>query len=527
VEILTAEQMRAVDRRAVGHFGIPDLVLMENAGLRMTDVLFAVIPGLARRRVLVLCGRGNNGGDGFVVARHLAMRGVDVRVHLFGRRRQVKGSAAVNLDAARRRGIAIDEVTGPAAWRRARRRLAGSDFVVDALLGTGLSRPVEGLLAGVIADVLRSRVEVAAVDIPSGLQGGTGAVEGPALRAAHTVTFCRPKWAHALPPAADRCGRVHVVDIGIPAAAVAAARPVLEWLEPAALAALLPDRPRAGHKGDFGHVLVIAGARGKGGAARMTALAALRSGAGLVTAAVPRSLQGRLVGGAMEAMTEGLEETADGSPALAALPRLLRLAEGKSAVALGPGLTTHPETKRLVRALVRRIRVPLVLDADGLNAFEGDTRGLPGRRPLILTPHPGEMARLTDRSARAVQADRPAAAGGLARRLGCHVVLKGRRTIVARPDGRMSVNPTGNPGMATGGSGDVLSGILAGLLAQGLEAGAAARVGVYLHGLAGDLAADRVGEMPLLARDIIADFPRALRRLRATAAPAAASWVTL
>jgi len=527
VEILTADQMRDVDRRAVELFGIPDLILMENAGLRMADVLFALLPDLPRRRVLVLCGRGNNGGDGFVVARHLAMRGVAVRALLFARRRQVKGPAAANLEAARRRGIPIDEVTGPAAWRRARRRLADSDLVVDALLGTGLSRPVEGLLARVIADVLRSRVEVAAVDIPSGLQGGTGAVRGPALRAAHTVTFCRPKWPHVLPPASERCGRVHVVDIGIPSAAVAAARPTLDWPEPADLAADLPDRPRGAHKGDFGHVLVIAGARGKGGAARMTALAALRAGAGLVTAAVPRSLQGRLVSGAMEAMTEGLEETADGSLALAALPRLLRLVEGKSAIALGPGLTTHPETARLVRDLVRRIRVPLVLDADGLNAFEGDTRGWPGRRPLILTPHPGEMARLAGMSTRAVQADRPGVAAGMARRLGCHVVLKGHRTIVAQPDGRMSVNPTGNPGMATGGSGDVLSGILAGLLAQGLEPGKAARVGVYLHGLAGDMAAGRVGEMPLLARDIIEDFPRALGRLRATRAPAVAAWVTL
>jgi len=527
VEILTAIQMRAVDRRTVGSFGIPDLVLMENAGLRMADVLFAVIPDLSRRRVLVLCGRGNNGGDGFVVARHLAMRGVAVRALLFARRRQVEGAAAVNLEAARRRGIPIDEVTGPVAWRRARRRLAETDLVVDALLGTGLSRPVEGLLARVMAEVQRSGVEVAAVDIPSGLQGGTGAVPGPTLRASHTVTFCRPKWPHALPPASERCGRVHVVDIGIPSAAVAAEHPTLEWPEPFALAADLPDRPRGAHKGDFGHVLVIAGARGKGGAARMTMLAALRAGAGLVTAAVPRSLQGRLVSGAMEAMTEGLEETADGSLALAALPRLLRLIEGKNVVALGPGLTRHPETERLVRDLVRRIRIPLVLDADGLNAFEGDIDGLPGRRPLILTPHPGEMARLAGISTRAVQGDRPGAAGGLARRLGCHVVLKGQRTIVARPDGRMSVNPTGNPGMATGGSGDILSGILAGLLAQGLEAGKATRLGVYLHGLAGDLAAARVGEMPLLARDIIEDFPRALRQLRATAAPAATFWVTL
>jgi NAD(P)H-hydrate epimerase len=527
VEILTADEMRRVDRRAVSVYGIPEIVLMENAGLRMADVLFAVIPDLLHRRVLVLCGRGNNGGDGLVVARHLAMRGVAVRVLLFARRRQVTGSAALNLAAARGRGIVIDEVPGVTAWRRARRALGKSDLVVDALLGTGLTRPVEGFLALVIADVTRAGVEVVAADIPSGLEGGSGAVRGPALRAAHTVTFCRPKWAHVVPPAADLCGRVHVVDIGIPAAAVAAARPALDWVEPASVAATLPDRPRAAHKGTFGHVLVIAGSRGKGGAARMTSLAALRAGAGLVTAAVPRSIQQRLISGAMEAMTEGLEETPDGSPAYAALPRLLGLLPGKSAVALGPGLTTHPETKRLVRVLAPRIRVPLVLDADGLNAFEGDTRGLAGRRPLILTPHPGEMARLTGVSARAVQADRPRSASTLARRLRCHVVLKGHRTIVARPDGRLSVNPTGNPGMATGGSGDVLCGLLAGFLAQGQEAGAAARAAVYLHGLAGDLAADRVGEMPLMARDLIADFPRALRRVRATPAPLAGTWVTL
>ena len=527
MEILTADEMRRVDRRAVAVYGVPEIVLMENAGLRMADVLSAVIPDLQRRRVLVLCGRGNNGGDGFVVARHLAMRGVAVRVLLFARRRQVAGSAASNLEAARRRGIPIDEVAGVAAWSRARRALRRDDLVVDAMLGTGLSRPVDGLIARVISDVARSGLEVVAADIPSGLEGGSGSVPGPVLHAAHTVTFCRPKRAHALPPAADLCGRVHVVDIGIPDAAVAAVRPALDWIGPAGVAASFPDRPRAAHKGTFGHVLVIAGSRGKGGAARMTALAALRAGSGLVTAAVPLSLQGRLVSEAMEVMTEGLEETPEGSLSYAALPRLLGLLKDKSAVALGPGLTTHPETKRLVRVLARRIRVPLVLDADGLNAFEGDTHGLAGRRPLILTPHPGEMARLTGVRVGEVQSDRPRSASTLARRLRCHVVLKGHRTLVARPDGRMGVNATGNPGMATGGSGDVLCGILAGLLAQGLEAGTAARAAVYLHGLAGDIAADRVGEAPLLARDLIADFPRALRRVRATPAPSAGPWVTL
>jgi hydroxyethylthiazole kinase-like uncharacterized protein yjeF len=275
-------------------------------------------------------------------------------------------------------------------------------------------------------------------------------------------------------------------------------------------------------------VLVVAGARGKAGAARMTALAALRAGAGLVTVALPRSLEDRLAAGAMEVMTFGCDETAEGTFAARALPALRRALEGKDAVALGPGLTTHPEVLQLVRALVPRIRVPLVLDADGLNAFAGHPRGLGGsRRALLMTPHPGEMARLTGTTGARVLADRLGMAERMARRLKAQVILKGYRTIVASPDGSASINPTGNPGMGTGGSGDVLTGLLAGLLAQGMEAGDAARAGVYLHGLAGDLAAGRLGEEPLLARDLLDQYPRALRCLRAATPPPMSSWVTL
>jgi len=515
VEILTAEQMRQVDRRTVRAFGVPEIVLMENAGLRLLGFLQSTYPGLRRLRLLLLCGRGNNGGDAFVLARHLHNQCIHFRVVLFGRPGDVRGSAAINLAAIRRLGVEILSVLGPAGWRRVRSLLGESDLVVDGILGTGLSRPVTGLLAKVFEAVNRSGAEIVSVDIPSGLSGDSAGLPGPSIRATHTVTFARPKLPHIFPPARERCGTVHVADVSIPAEAVAAEPGTLELLEPVLLAAALPQRRAESHKGDFGHVLVVAGSRGKGGAARMTALAALRAGCGLVTVAVPESLRGRLVGSAMEVMTEEMPETPLGSLAYEALPRLIRLLEGKQAVAIGPGLTTHPETQKLVRALATRARIPVVLDADGLNAFSGAANLISGaRRPILLTPHPGEMARLLGASTRDVQNDRIRLASRFASGRRCHLVLKGHLTVIARPDGSVSINPTGNPGMATGGSGDVLTGLLAGLLAQGLDAATAVRLGVYLHGLAGDLAAERIGEIPLLARDILSEFPRALLRIR-------------
>jgi NAD(P)H-hydrate epimerase len=514
VEILTSDEMRQVDRRAAGVFGIPEIVLMENAGLRLFDALRALYPDLARRRLLLLCGRGNNGGDTLVLARHLSNAGVPFRTLLFGRPGELRGSAGINLDAARRLGIEVRPVPGASHWRKVRGWLRDADLMVDGILGTGLSRPVAGFLARVFGEVNETRADVVAVDIPSGLSGDSAAIPGPAIAADHTVTFCRPKVPHVFPPGRDRCGRVLVADISIPPAAVAARGPGLELLRPAGMRALLPRRAPDGHKGDYGHVLVIAGSRGKGGAARMAALGALRAGCGLVTAAVPASLVNRLLPGAMEVMTEPLDETAEGTIAWSALPRLLALAEGKRAVALGPGLTTHPETKKLVRALARRVRVPMVIDADGLNAFSGEAALIRGRgRALVLTPHPGEMGRLMGRTAAEVQADRVASARALARSSRCHVVLKGHLTLVADPDGKVSANPTGNAGMAKGGSGDVLTGCVAGLMAQGLPAGAAARLGVFVHGLAGDVAAGRTGEMALLPRDILSGLPTAFRRL--------------
>ena len=508
--------MRSIDRRTIERHRIPEIVLMEQAGRQVVALLRSLHGDrLIEHHVFLLCGPGNNGGDALVAARLLTDRGVPCRTLLFARPGGLRGSAARAYEAARRLGVRVDPVRGPAAWRRLRRALAQCDIVVDGLLGTGLSRPVIGLFADVIEAVNRSGREVIAVDIPSGLRGDSPGIPGPAIRARHTVTFARPKVPHLLTPASGLCGTVHVADIGIPDAAVAAERASLSLADPLMLRRALPRRRRDGHKGDFGHVLVVAGSRGKGGAARLAALAALTAGCGLVTAAVPKSLAGSFVRGEMEVMTEGLDETDEGTISDAALPRLKRLLAGKRAVAVGPGLTTHPATRKLVRAFVAAVRVPLVLDADGLNAFPRAGGLRAGRRALLLTPHPGEMGRLLGMDTQAVQADRLAAARRLARRIRGHVVLKGHRSLVASPDGRVSVNPTGNPGMATAGSGDVLTGLLAGLLAQGGTAGEMARLGVYLHGFAGDLASERKGHAPLLARDLLSAFPLAWSRMAA------------
>ncbi|HYV86605.1 MAG TPA: NAD(P)H-hydrate epimerase, partial [Patescibacteria group bacterium] len=303
MEILSSDEMRQVDRRAAGAFGIPEIVLMENAGLRLYDALRGLYPDLARRRVLLLCGRGNNGGDTLVLARHLHNAAVPFRIVLFGRPEEVRGSAGVNLSAARRMGIAVEPVRGASGWRRARRWLRDADLVIDGVLGTGLDRPVSGLLARVFAEVNATRADVVAVDIPSGLSGSSAAVPGPAIGADHTVTFCRPKVPHVFRPGRDRCGRVLVADISIPPAAVAARGPGLELLRAAGMRALLPRRPADSHKGDFGHVLVIAGSRGKTGAALLATGAAGRAGAGLVTLAVASGLQPILEGHVREAMT--------------------------------------------------------------------------------------------------------------------------------------------------------------------------------------------------------------------------------
>ncbi len=507
--VFTAEEMRRVDRRAVAELGIAGATLMENAGSGAAAHVLAALPR-AGARVVVVCGKGGNGGDGFVVARWLHRRRVRVEVFLVTRPGDLTGDAAAKFRVLPR-GVPVRVVQDPAALARG---LAAAGLVVDALLGTGARGAPEGLVARAIEAINASGKPVVALDIPSGLPADGGAPPGPAVRASLTTTFAGLKVGLVSGPAVDLAGRVVVVDIGVPAAEVA--RDIATYaLEDADIEALVPPRPREAHKGTFGHLLIVAGALGKTGAAALAAHAALRSGVGLVTVATPASQQPIVAGLVMEAMTEALAETPQRSLALKARDALVALADARDAVALGPGLGLDPETGALARALAREQPRPMVIDADALTALAGHLETLAeARGPRCLTPHPGEMARLLGATSTDVQRDRIGAAREFARRHGVHLVLKGAASVIAAPDGHVYLNPTGNPGMASGGTGDVLTGMTGAFLARGLGPLASLQAAVFLHGRAGDLAAARVGEESLVARDVVAALGEAFVGLR-------------
>ena len=511
--------MRALDRWTIEH-GTPGHVLMERAG---AGAARALCERLHRPRgpVVVVCGRGNNGGDGFVVARHLRRARVPVEVWLAARPEEVRGDAARMLAAWRRARGTVRALGTPADVEALAHRLARAAAVVDALFGTGLNAPVAGVAAAVIAAINACGAPVLAVDIASGLSADTGAPLGAAVRATVTATFGYPKVGQLMYPGVEHTGLLAVVDIGIPREALATVAPGTVLLESEEVGAHLPPRRRDAHKGDFGHVLVIAGSRGKTGAALLAAQAAARSGAGLTTLAVPATLQAVLEAQVREAMTAALADTGDGAAALADGAAVNALLADREAVVCGPGMGQAPATRALVAHVVRQCAAPLVLDADGLNAVAGSAllRDRPG--PTVVTPHPGEMARLQSGDTARVQADRLGAARAFARAERVVVVLKGARTIIASPDGATAICPTGNPGMASGGTGDVLSGVIGALLAQGLAAYDAAALGVFAHGAAGDAVAARQGETGLLASDLLAELPVTLERLQAAARPEA------
>ena len=508
--MFTAAEMRALDARAIGALGIPGPRLMEAAGAGAARQIARDFAPIRGKRVVILAGRGNNGGDGFVAARHLRARGARVETFLLGRRSDVRGDAAGAL--GRWRGT-VREVAAEDGLPPVIRALAGAHVVVDALLGTGLTGPTQGLTARAIEAVNAAGRPVAALDLPSGLPADGGALLGPTVAAARTYTFAGLKRSLVLHPAAAHAGQVSVVDIGIPAAE--AARGITTFLlEAADVAPAFPPRPPHAHKGHQGHLLVVAGSRGKSGAAALAGRAALRAGAGLCTIATPASQQPIVAALAAEYMTEPLAETAAGGLARAALEPIEALAAARDALAVGPGLGVEPETVELVRALVRGAARPMVVDADGLNALAGLAGGLrEARGPRALTPHPGEMARLLGIGADAVQADRIETARAFATAHRVHLALKGAGTVVAAPDGRVFVNPTGNPGLASGGTGDVLTGLVGALLARGLDALLALQAGCYVHGLAGDLGAADVGEDGLVASDVVERIPAAIRSL--------------
>ncbi len=522
IKVVTAKEMQELDRRATAEYGIPSLLLMENAGSEATREMLAAFPALLRSRVVILCGRGNNGGDGFVVARHLLNRGATVETFLLARREDVKGDARVNLDILEKMGAAPAEIGDAGEMAALSDRIASADVVVDALLGTGAQGPAKGILAEAIEMVNRAGRPVVAVDIPSGLIADDPEPPGPAIRAVLTVAFALPKRCLSLYPAAGYAGTVRIVPIGIPSSLCRDPGLSLGLLEAEDVAPAFPRRDAAAHKGTFGHVLVIAGSVGKTGAAALASLGAQRVGAGLVTLAIPHSLNDIMEVKLTEVMTEPVPETEARTIGGEALERLLHLAEGKSAVAIGPGLGTHPSTQKLVHELLSSLKVPIVLDADGINALAGraDLLARAGG-PVILTPHPGELSRLLDVPRDEVLRRRIPLVPETASRFNVTLVLKMARTIVASPTRDAVIVPTGNPGMATGGTGDVLTGLIAGLLAQGVASGLAAQAGAYVHGLAGDLAAARLGEEAMLAGDLLGRVPEAIRQVKAASGLAA------
>jgi NAD(P)H-hydrate epimerase len=509
--VFTATEMRALDARAIETLKIPGPRLMENAG-RGAAALIAREWGPVRgKRILLLCGKGHNGGDGFVVARHLKAKGARIRVLVAGRRGEVRGDAVQALERWRGK---VDEIVDDSGLTVVSRALAEADLVVDALLGTGSAGPARGLTAQIIERLNkqagRAGLPVVALDLPSGVGSDDGTVPGAAVRATLTATFAGLKRSLLLHPAAEHAGRVVVVPIGVPPIEVD--RGVSTFLlEEGDIRPLFPPRPVEAHKGSYGHLLVIAGSVGKTGAAALAGRSALRSGVGLCTVATPASQQPIVAGFSMETMTEPIAETAAQSLAVKSREHLLDLGLQRDAVALGPGISLDPETQALARALVAEVARPMVVDADALSALVGHLDLLEQvPAPRVLTPHPGEMARMLGASIAQVQADRIETVRRFCSQYRVHLVLKGARSVLGAPDGKIFINPTGNPGMATGGSGDVLTGMIGAFLARRLEPLAALQAGCYLHGLAGDLAVADRGEEGLVAGDIIEAISAAL-----------------
>jgi len=520
MKIVTASEMREIDRATSEQFGVPSLTLMENAGAAVAE--FAVAQWPTAKRIGVICGKGNNGGDGFVAARKLKEAGREVQVLLLSQASEVHGDAAQMLSRLPRQPVMASSAAELASDQA--QKIFDCELLIDAILGTGFRPPVSGLYAEAIQQLNKRNSPVLAVDVPSGADADVmGEQTGAVARADGIVTFTAPRAAHVFGGVTH--GATQIVPIGSPDEAIRSSLQ-LNLITAGDIAALIAPRAAAANKGNFGHALVVGGSIGKAGAAAMAGISALRVGAGLSTVATPKSVLPTVAGFHAEVMTEPLPETGQGTIAKEAFSCISNAAAGKSVVAIGPGVSRNPETSELVRELVKKRNTPLVVDADGLNAFEqhrGDLNGDSG--PLVITPHPGEMARLTGLSIAAIQRDRINVARTYAREHGLVLVLKGHRTLVASPDGEVWVNATGNPGMATGGTGDILTGMVAGFVAQNskriLEAVCAA---VHLHGVAGDVARENLGEHFMVATDVLSALSQAFFRVRQDGMK---SWVEL
>jgi ADP-dependent NAD(P)H-hydrate dehydratase / NAD(P)H-hydrate epimerase len=526
MKILTAAQMGEVDKLTTERFLIPSILLMENAGRSFADELAKAVPGLDSKRILIFCGRGNNGGDGLVVARYLALRGAKPCILLFCNPDNLKGDARTNWEIVQAMNLLVRILSTSASTKAYLRKADAPDVIVDALFGTGLSKPIGADFRPIVEWINKASCTafIASVDIPSGLRADSFQIPGPAVRAQLTVTFSALKLAHVMPPAADCAGKIVLADIGSPPVLFENPEYRVNLIDPEQVRKCLPRRARDSHKGTFGHVYVVAGSRGKSGAALMSGFAALRAGSGLVTIWLPASLQRTVVGRFPELMTEFLPETDEGTSDCVGAEKILSMLSQSDALVLGPGMTTHSSTKSLIWELVRRSPVPVILDADGINAFAPPAELIRNEQgqPVIITPHPGEMARLTGRKISEVQKNRIQTAIDYALQHQCYVVLKGSQTLAATPAGDLFINNTGNPGMATGGTGDILAGMMGRFIAgwkRQIDSGNTGNLAdyisaaVYFHGLAGDLAAEDTGMESLVAMDILTYLPKAFKNI--------------
>jgi NAD(P)H-hydrate epimerase len=506
--LVTANEMRKMDQQTIDSFGLPGRILMENAGLGAVRILKNQFKDLAQKKIAILAGRGNNGGDGFVIGRYLSHMGAKVSVYLLANVSTVKGDAEENLKLLTPLNIPVIEIPDASSFENHSIDIRHHDIYIDAIFGTGLKSEVGGIFKTVIEWINNSGKPVFAVDIPSGLNADTGHPNGICIKAHTTATFAYPKIGHVLFPGASYTGNLEIIDIGIPPYIADNVSPAQYTLTADLIKNYFQHRSPDAHKGTTGHLLVISGSSGKTGAAVLTAMSAVRSGAGLVTLGIPASLNPIVESQVIEAMTYPLHDDAQGRLTESSFNNIKDILDGKKCIAIGPGIDVTDETKKLVNKIICECEIPLVIDADGLNCIEGNVSILKKRTsPVILTPHPGEMARLTNTSSSSIQKDRVKCSRDFAQSYNVYLVLKGARTVIAHPNGSIYINPTGNSGMASGGMGDVLTGIIGSFVTQGYTPEAATHMGVYIHGAAADTLSQEYGPVGFIASDIIDALP--------------------
>ncbi len=512
MKVLTSQQMKEIDRIAIEDLGIIGPILMENAGLQIAMEIMDSFPDINYEEIVIVAGKGNNGGDGFVVARHLYNQGCRPHVVLLAKMKELKGDAALNAGITHRIGVKISEAPTEKEWRVQKKALNKATIVLDAIIGTGLTNPARGFYAKVIGDINTSEAYTIAVDIPSGLSSDSFQIIGPCVEADLTITLAAPKIAHVFPPAEEMVGELVVADISVPPELFEDDRLKLELVEEEQIIPYFQPRKSDAHKGNYGHLFILSGSLGKTGAAVMAGKAALKMGAGLVTIGTPESCLPIVARAMVELMTEPLPETPKKTFSADALERSLELLQDKDALLLGPGISTHPSTAEFVKTLLPRIKVPVILDADALNILAEKPDLLKSlKKTAIVTPHPGEFARLLDLSTKEVVEKKLELGPQFSQEYGVYLVLKGYRTLICTPDGKTYINPTGNPGMATAGSGDVLSGMIASMIIQEKNPLLATLAAVFVHGLSGDIGAQKIGEKALTAGKLITYLPAAIK----------------